>query len=347
MPLTVAKPQAQPSLSVQPLANPFSLQGYGPGEPLGVFGGSYSTPSYDTGGDYSSGSGGSSSGSFYSAPAPPDPYAKWGGLAGYQQAVKDYGAEKTSTDASITDRINSEGSGYNSSILDFLDTTKAGQKKIDTQSEQNELSKIQGGSSVLDMLSHGLKSGGVMLANKNATNSSAADELARAWGDIGRRNMSSVNNQYEQGKSAIQSSQDDLASQISTGQRHISENKTQVINSIVSDAQTAIAQLNQDAANASLPDRVDIEGKKQEVRNRAMSALQAYDASLTNGLAGIKAEDSNSAKTKASQLNTAGIVPDNLFNFTTNVPQQFQGTGPFADELPIFTQPKKQDTQEL
>lgn len=283
------------------------------------------------------------------APAAPaaapyvDPYADWGGKAGYDQAVNDYNSQRDSTLGSITDRIGSEGTKYNSSILDFLDTVGAGQRKIDAGTVQNELSKRQGSAGVLDKIGHGLQSGGVLLANRNATTSSAGDALARAWGDIGRREQTGVNNQYEQGKSGIADQEADLQSQIGIGTRHLGENKTEVINSIVSDAQTAIAGLNTSAASASLPDRIDIEQKKQEIRDQALKALQAYDASLTSGLAGIQPIDNNAAKTKAASLDTAGTAAANPFNYSTSIGQQFQGTGPFPSQLPIFTYGKKTD----
>jgi hypothetical protein len=253
-------------------------------------------PNPSTGGS----SGGTGGGGGGGGSAAADPYAKWGGKAGYDRAVADYHTQAGSVDSSINDRIGNEGSKYNSGILDFLDSTGASQRKIDGQTVQNELAKRQGGAGVLDKIGHGLKSGGVLLANKNATNSSAGEALARAWSDIGRRDQTGVNNQYEQGKSGIADSENELQLQIQQGVRHMGENKTQIINSIVSDAQNAIAALNQAAANASLPDRVDIEAKKQEVRNKALGSLQAYDATLNQGVANIKPIDNLAAKTKAA-----------------------------------------------
>jgi hypothetical protein len=323
-------------------ASPNSLQGYGPGEPYGVFssiasGGGSSPSNNDTSGY----SGGSYYSSGYTAP---DPYAQWGGKAGYDRAVADFGTQKNTTFNSINDRIGSEGAGYNSSILDFLDSTTSAQKRIDGQTVQNELAKRSGNQSVLDMIGHGLQSGGVMLANKNATTSSAKDQLARAYSDIGRRESSKVGNQYEQGKDNINNAQVDLGLQEQQGLRHLGEDKTKTINTIVQAAQDAISSLNSAAASASLPDRVDIEAKKQEVRNQALAQLQQYDATLSNGVNAIKPINSVDAQTKAAQLYTAGTAPENAFDFNTSAPAEFQGSGPFASELPIFTFNKKNDT---
>lgn len=281
------------------------------------------------------GGGGYSGGGSYSA----DPYAQWGGRAGYDKALGDYNAQKGNTMGSITDRINTEGSGYGSTITDFLENLGAGQKKVDSQSVQNELSKRQGTSGVLDMIGRGVRSGGVMLANKNATNSSATEALGRAYGDIGRRQLSGVGNQYEQGKLKVQSSQDDLDLQRSQGVRHLGENKTNIINGIVTDAQNALASLNQAAANASLPDRIDIEVEKQRIRNEALGKLQAFDTQLNTGVANIKPSDQMTNMTKAAQMDTAGTAADDAFNFSSSIPAQFQGTGPFASDLPLFQYP--------
>lgn len=272
------------------------------------------------------------------APAP-DPYAAWGGQAGYNQAVSDYGASSAQTNASINERIGSEGTKYGSGILDFIDQNRIGQNSINAKTVQNELSKQQGSAGVLETVGRGVRSGGVMLANKNASNSSAAEALARAWGDFGRREQTGVNNQFVNGQNSINNAQVEFGIQQAQGSRRLGEGKAQVINSIVGDAQTALSALNAQAASASLPDRVNIEQRKAEIRNQTLQALQQYDNQLTQGLSGIKQIDPNAARTQATSMRTAGVAATNPFNYTTDVPQSVQNTGPFASELPIFQYP--------
>lgn len=273
--------------------------------------------------------------------APVDPYAgtPFGNTAGHDQAVADYGTQKGQAYGSITQRIGDEGNTYGSSILDLIGATQAGQSAIDSKSVQNELSKRQGTAGVLDKIGHGLQSGGVMLANKNASNSSAVDALGRAYSDIGRRDQTGVNNQYEQGNSAIQDSQNAFNLQTATNRRHLDEGKVKTINSIVTDASNALLQLNQSAQNASLPDRVNIDAEKERIRNDALAKLQAYDEQLNSGLGGIKPSDTLTNRGKAAALDTAGTAADNSFSYSSALPAQFQNTGPFASALPTFNFP--------
>jgi hypothetical protein len=272
-----------------------------------------------------------------------DPYAAWGGYAGYQQAVSDFNSQKAATYGSITDRENNEASGYHSGLLDFIDSLTSGQRKIDASAVQNELAKRQGTAGVYDMIGHGVKSAGVTLANRNSGTSSAGDAVARAYADIGRRQLSGVGNQYEKGKAAIDSSESDLQLQTAQGMRHLSESKLTISNGIVSDAQNAISALNAKAASASLPERIDIEAEKQRIRNEALGKLQAFDAELNQGVASAAPASVDTNRANAEKLYTAGTAPENAFTFDTSTPAQFQNTGPFASDLPIFSPvPKKQ-----
>lgn len=275
---------------------------------------------------------------------PTDPYAAYGGQSAYNSAISGFDTQHQNILGSENDAISNAGLGLNSNILDFLDSLKATQTGIDRQSVQNELAKKQGTASVLDAVGHGIKSGGVILANKNASNSSAGDALAAAYADIGRRQLSGVGNQYAQGQNAVQQSEADLATQEAGGVRQLQTSKTQVVNGIVGDAQTKLAALDGQIASANLPDRINIEAEKEQVRQTALSQLQQYDQLLSQGVAGITPATQAQNQAQAASMASAGTAPDNSFNFSTQMPAQFQSTGPFASDLPLFTTPgaKKQ-----
>lgn len=296
----------------------------------------YSSPAAVT-----SGGGGAS---VAAAPQYVDPYANtvFGSTANYNRVQGDWNTQRDNTLSSINDRVGNDAATYHSGILDYIDNLKSGQSKIDAQAVQNELARMQGVAGVMGTVGRGLRSGGVTLANKNATTSSAAEALAAAYADIGQRELTGVDNQYETGKYNIGLSQADLDAQAATGMRHMNENKNNIVNGIVSDAQSAIASLNQAAASASLPDRLDIEAKKTEIRNQAMARLQAFDGELAGAKPAAASVDANRAQ--ANQLETAGNTAANPFQFTAALPAQFQNTGPFASELPLFSLPtnKKQ-----
>ena len=271
------------------------------------------------------------------APVYVDPYAQWGGRAAYDSLRAQKAAQKSGIYSSSRDAATNAGIGYNSSILDLIDSTKSAQNKINSQGAQNELAKRQGTLGVQGMVGRGIKSGGVMLANKNASDSSAAGAIARAYGDLGRRELSNVGNQYAKGNMEIQDAQVDLEGQRATGIRKIGESKQTMINSIVSEARNQLAQLDADIANASLPDRINIEQEKEAIRNEALAQLQGFDAKLTEGMAGITPNSVEERRSKALMMASEGQAPESAFQYTQQAPAMMQGTGPMASNLPIFT----------
>lgn len=282
-------------------------------------------------------------------PIPVDPWRKtpWGSKANYDRAVSDYNTAKNNAYSSINDLIGDTATKYNSGILDFLDTLRSGQRSIDRAATQNELARQEGRLGVLDMIGTGLRSGGVTLNNANATNSSAADLLGRAYGELGRKEMTKVGNQYELGQENIRGQQENLDMQTAAFQRKAGESKTSSVNSIVQAASQELARLNAAAQSASLPDRIAIEQEKARIRSDAMSRLAAFDATLNEGIAKNRPSDANAIRAEAQRLLTAGTAPENSFDFTSSIPAAFQGTGPFASPLPIFVgrPPRDEETR--
>lgn len=276
-----------------------------------------------------------------------DPYAQWGGYANYSKAVNDYNAAKDTTYNSINDAISDTGAKFGSSIQDYIDSLTQSQKNIDRSAVQNELAKEQGRLGVLDTIGSGIRNAGTILSAKGATNSSAAEQIARIYNQLGQRQQTGVNNQYETGLGNIQDQQDALALQTAQFQRHYGENKTSAVNNIVQDASSKLAQLNAAAQNASLAERIDIEAQKAAIRNQALQALAQYDEKLNTGVGGVKASTQEANQAKAMQMLQAGIAPDNAFTYTTVAPPQWANTGPVASPLQIYAAPQNRKNDQL
>lgn len=266
-----------------------------------------------------------------------DPYAKYGGQSAYNSLVNQYNTQKNNLYSTAYDAADNSGRQYGSSIIDFVDSLRSGQRNIDNMAVNNELGKLQGTRSVYDSVGRGLQSGSVMLNNKNAASSSAADALARAYGDIGRRELTSVNNDYNMGQRDIGQAQLSFDEQRASGVRKLEDSKANIVNSIVTEARGQLAALNAAAEKATLPDRVDIEREKEAIKAQVMQRLQQYDQQLSTGVGGIAATGADQRMAEANQLANAGVVGPEQFDLTTSIPAQFQGTGPFASALPIFT----------
>lgn len=232
---------------------------------------------------------------------------------------------------------------YEQSILETIHNLNQGQQAIDRKAQQNESSRIQGTQGILGMISRGIKSGGVYLGNRNAGSSSAAQAIAQAYGDQGRRQMSTIGNQYAQNAQNIGLDQanQDWAVQQAPNKFHLDLMNN--VNAIVSAAGEKLNSLDAAMANASLPDRLAIEQEKQAIKDQVLSHLQQYDAQIAQQASGIKAASFDQNRAAAQNLLSQGQADPNLFNYSTEAPMQAQG-GPAASGLPIYINPltKKQ-----
>lgn len=272
-----------------------------------------------------------------------DPYAKWGGSDAYGRLVSGFDAQKDNIFGTARDAAANAGIGYKNSILDFIDSLKSGQRQVDEQGIQSDLAKKQGYDSILDMVGRGIRSGGVMLANKNAGDSSAAGALSRAYGDMGRREMSGIGNQYEQQQREIDMAQQDLMDQQASGVRKLGDSKTQMVNNIVAEARNSLASLDAQMLEADLPTRIAIEQEKAKIKDDVLGQLSRFDAQLNSGISGIKRLTPEQRRAQAYQRAAEGVAPENAFQYNDTAPGQFQNTGPFAGDLPLFSLPRGRD----
>jgi hypothetical protein len=241
-------------------------------------------------------------------------------------------------------RYGAAGGDLDTGIQDLTDAWGSGQKAIDTKSTNNELSRMQGHQGILDMVGNGIQSGGVMLANKNAGDSSGSEALARAYGILGRQQESKVGNQYEQGANSIAAEQGQFDTQRAGQLRDFNTKKTDTINNIIDTAKNTLGVLNASLAGANIADRIDIQNEIQTVKDNAAKMLQTYDAKLQSGYDGVHAQGGDVNRQKANELNIAGTAAPNTFDYTTQAPTVQQGTGPSASPLPLFTLPKNKQT---
>jgi hypothetical protein len=279
------------------------------------------------------------------APAPPpDPYAQWGGQAKYNSLVSGFNTQKDNIYGSSRESAEGAALTRHSSILDWLDQMTTGQHGIDEKGVQNELAKKQGYNSISDMVGRGLRSGGTMLANKNALSSSAAQAIAMAYGDIGHREMNKVGNQYELQNREIGLDQDTLNRSKATGLRKFGESEQSSVLGIVNDARNKFASLDAAMVDADMPTRIAIEQEKAKVQQQVQGILGRYDTELNQGAGAINPTSSDARRATAYDLANKGVSAANPFDFSSEVPTQFQGTGPFSSEIPLFSTRGKRQT---
>lgn len=270
----------------------------------------------------------------------PNAAAAAAAAAAKAQAETNYHNNLDATNNTIGTGITAGGNDYNQSILDAFNGSggfKSQQATIDNENVQNELSKMQGMQGVRDMVNNGVQGGGVILDNAGAGTSSAGEALARAYGIQGRQQASKVGAQYYQGKNQIDTEQGNLGNAEDNFQNvDVPTKKADIINGIVSSANQALTYLNAIAASASLPDQIDIAQRIAEIKAQATQALSAFDGQLVSSRSASTPVDQNGAQAKAASLFQAGTAPEHEFDFTSQMPAQFQNTGPAASDLPIF-----------
>lgn len=292
--------------------------------PIGV----YSAPS---------GSGGGTGLGLTTQPQPQaDPYAQWGGRSAYNSLVSGFGNQKQNIFSSANDAAKTSGINMRNSILDLIEAARTAQTSVDNRGINNELARQRGTSDIYGMVNRGITSGGVTLNNRNAADSSAAGAIARAYGNIGQRELSDVNNQYELENKDLALAQENVDMQERAGLRRIESDREMAVNNIVSDANNQLAALDTAMANASLPERIAIDAEKNKIRSQVLDVLSRYDSQLgeVNQISPMERQARIAEATRRNQLGQANPTQ---FDYMTEAPAQFQNTGPYASTLPIFT----------
>lgn len=269
--------------------------------------------------------------STYSAPKA-DPYAKWGGRAGLDQA-------RNNLMEGLNNSANQSAASWRYGAEDTLNALTQNQNNINRMGAQNELARTQGRQGILGMVGRNLRSSGVMLANKNASDSSAAGALANAYGDIGHRELNKVGNQYAMQGEEIGRLQENQNRELTTKTNRLREDKNFQVNDIVNKARTAIGALNADMANASIPDRIAMEQEINRIKNGMLDSLQKLDSDLASAPSNIRADSADARRAEAQRMAGEGMEASNPFEFNQDINTQFQG-GPFAGNMPLYTFPR-------
>lgn len=251
---------------------------------------------------------------------PPDPYARWGGYAGYKAAEDNYNQTKNLTYGSITDSINDTVAGTRSSILDFITSYDQQQQAINKQAKRNELAREEKRVGILDMIGQGLRNGQVTLNNANATSSSAAEQIAKAYSRMGQKQMMSANKDYNLGQEDINDIQSALGTSLQTFKRKYGEDKTSAANKIVQNAVGALSSLNSMAAGNGVGGSINVEAEKARILGEASASLNALDTVFNEGVAKVKPTTREQNRADAHKLLYGDYVPENRLGFETTLP---------------------------
>jgi len=234
---------------------------------------------------------------------------------------------------------NSVLTGRNS-ILDTIDSLRTGQQGVDNSRVNIQRSLQHNVQGAQQMVGNGIKSGGVMLSNKNAVDSSATGEIARAYGVLGNRQIQSGNNDAINKNAEVDLQQTAINNSKDKAKRDLDTFKTTTVDNIVRQAQIDLATLDAQAQGAGIGQRFQIEQEKNRIKDAATAKLGELDTLLATESSKIGPADNNTIMSKATEANNAGMSGGDMFNFSQDAPMNFAG-GATNTGLPIYTQPRK------
>jgi hypothetical protein len=224
----------------------------------------------------------------------------------------------------------------------LINKIKTGQGAIDRSKENNELNRMRGVQDILGYVRSGMRSGASTLAKMNALDSSAAEAIARAYNTQGNSQVRDVNNQSAMGLRDIQTQQDQLNLDRTSGANDLARYKDSAVATIANDVRTKLADLDQNAQGVGLTGKVAIDAEKQRVIDEGLSQLSAVDQFLSSGLGAINPEGQDQVIANANQLQSAGTSMANPFapNLSQN-DMNLSVQDPALTQLPLFTRAKK------
>ena len=195
-----------------------------------------------------------------------------------------------------------------------------------------------GSQNILGMIGRGIQSGSTMLANRNALDSSAAGAIARAYGQLGQRQQTGVNTQFQTAERQNQAAQQALEQAKSQTIERKKFEYSQQAQNIAEDAARQMQALNEAAAGAGIGDRINIDAEKQNLRSQAIAQLAELDRQLA-GVSGIQGASQEQIMSQAGERQRAGQAPANMFDMATITPEQQMAQQPGAQlgQLPIYS----------
>ena len=276
------------------------------------------------------------------APETPNPYAQWGSQANYDNLVNNFNTGA----GNIRTGVGEAGTSYlNQSkvpVYSFLNETKNAYGDLDTNRIRNNLNKIRTSQGIMDMIGTGIRSGLTRLGNKNSGDSSAAQVMAGAVADYGNKEQQSANNEFELKNEDLNTAETRLKEKTKLKQQELTTGWQGKIDELISGAQNAFAALNDEAANADLPTRIEIENEKQQLKTNLTNQLKALDDIMAGGGEGytgvndLKAQTPEYIMGEANRQNLAGATAPG-FNYSSEIPTYVANSGGNTANLPLYS----------
>lgn len=209
----------------------------------------------------------------------------------------------------LRDIINS----YYNNNRNTVQQIQAGQDAINSTRENTALNLRRGMSGIVNSVRQGVKSGGVQLANMNASDSGAAEALARAYAELGNKQTISVRDQAATENRGTDVQQKALTLQEQNALADFNQYRTTETDRISNDLYNQLRVLDANASAQGVSGRVDF-SVRDKLINDAIAKLNDIDKSTQSSLAGTVAETPDQIAAAAARLDAAGAQGGNPFS---------------------------------
>lgn len=262
------------------------------------------------------------------------------------------GASTGPSIADLTNSVNATQSGYESgartglmdttntyqkNIQDFLNNTTDQQSAIDQGKVSNALNLRRTMAQIVQGVRNGLRSGGVMLANANATDSGASDALARAWATVGNTQTQSAQGQAGQQNEALDTQQGQLKRYEDQTLGNLDTFKSTEVNRARADLLNKLQLLDTTAQGEGVPGGTVDMGIVDRVISDAVARLSSIDQQRSNVPTAMSAQD---ILAKALNLDQLGAAASPFSVSSPTVTGPAGNAGATLGNLPIFVKSK-------
>lgn len=201
---------------------------------------------------------------------------------------------------------------------------------------QAELGKNTAYSGIMDMINRGITSAGTMLSNRNATNSSAAEQFAKLYSNLGQREAAGVEQDYQLDMSDLGEQYGALQARKESFEENVQTEADLQVNEIVNNARNALLTLNEVLADADIGERLQVEQLKEQVRQEARNALKNLPQYAKDRTAGVDRWGQTKRITEANRLRGTGAA-GKQYDYTANAPMGMASSGVASSSLPLYS----------
>jgi hypothetical protein len=292
----------------------------------------------DTGGAAPTGDTGGGGGGYV------DPYARWGGEAGYNARRGAFNVNTNNQAGAARQGLTDVGNTYDSKTNTFVDEITGGQDQLNRGFAGNELNLRRSMQNIVRGIQAGLRSGGVALAGVNASDSGAADAMARAYARSGNQQSGEARGQAAEQFEELQRQQGGLNTKRTRGEQDLGTWRDTETGRVRSDFGGKIDALAAQAEAEGLGGVVE-KSIVDQVLNEALSRLAGIDQSRQQRLGGVRQWTPDEIMKEAIRLDELGQAGN---AFSTTGPTVSYGSngapinGAVMGEMPIYVKGKDQ-----